>query len=225
MTTRDLLRSISPCEITRLPDRRLPETKTGYISEIGKFFRKIIIITTTTTTIIMITIILIIIIIINARFFRHLHYFSSSAKLEIYRELWKTERLRDKATERGRQIAEFRQPLQEGTCPVRCLRQLRALGKTDRNPESICTRNVFNIGYYVHCSCDDTLSMYRFFHDKLHRLIRKRIEKSSAQYTVHNLANIYSWIQISCEMTGKNSITLCTATCARNRSRLTIIVI
>jgi len=73
----------------------------------------------------MITIILIIIIIINARFFRHLHYFSSSAKLEIYRELWKTERLRDKATERGRQIAEFRQPLQEGTCPVRCLRQLK----------------------------------------------------------------------------------------------------
>ena len=80
------------------------------------------------------------------------------------RELWKIEWICDKAAERGRQMAEFQQSLQEGACPI--VADLECtLEKMDKNPKSTTyTYQYYNIRYYV--SYDDILFMYRFHRDK-----------------------------------------------------------
>ena len=104
-------------------------------------------------------------------FFRCLHYFSSSAKLEIYSEDCRT--LNDYATTEleDDKWLSFDNYCRKERVPFVIYSNLEcALGKTDKDPTSAIYTyqhyNVFSIGYYVYCSYDDTLSVYRFRRDK-----------------------------------------------------------
>jgi len=64
-------------------------------------------------------------------------------------------------------MAEFQEPLQEGMSSVLGLIVVYAdfeciLEKTDASSHMCQHHRVFSIGYYVYCSYDDSLSMYRF---------------------------------------------------------------
>jgi len=77
------------------------------------------------------------------------------------------ERLCYQITERGWQVAKFQESLQEGTSPVyRIHRSWMHLGEDWFVEPYISTHQVFSIGYYIHCSYDDSLSMYQFRRNK-----------------------------------------------------------
>jgi len=60
----------------------------------------------------------------NKLFFcKCLHYFGSNEKLKVHGGLRTDERLRYQVSERRRQVAEFQEPLQEGTSSVYCIRR------------------------------------------------------------------------------------------------------
>jgi len=67
-------------------------------------------------------------------------------------------------------VAEFQGPLQEGTNAIHRLRRLRMyLGEeTEKtfSQSSVPPHRIFSISYYVHCSYDYSLCMYRFRRDK-----------------------------------------------------------
>jgi len=70
--------------------------------------------------------------------------------------------LRDQIAEWKRQVAEFRQLLQEER--VSHLSCTLSLSSWRRKPH--VHHRVFSVGYYVHCSYDDSLPFYRFCRDK-----------------------------------------------------------
>ncbi|KYN14562.1 hypothetical protein ALC57_13224 [Trachymyrmex cornetzi] len=103
---------------------------------------------------------------------RCLHYFDSSAKLEIHTE--DCGKLNDCAIRLPSEDDKWlsvRNHCRKERVPFVVYADLQcALEKTDKDPTSATYtyqhHNVFSIGYYVHCSYDSSLSDYRFRPDK-----------------------------------------------------------
>ncbi|KYN21919.1 hypothetical protein ALC57_05696, partial [Trachymyrmex cornetzi] len=99
-----------------------------------------------------------------------LHYFNSSAKLEIHRTVKKLMIEQYQTTEDDKWLS-FRNHCRKERIPFTVYANLEcALKKTDSDSQFATHKyqhyNVFSIGYYVHCSYDSSLSGYRFRSDK-----------------------------------------------------------
>ena len=104
-------------------------------------------------------------------FFRCLHYFSLSSKLEIHsKDCGELNNWAKKLPSEDDKWLSFDNHCRKKRTLFIVYADLECtLEKMNGNPESTCTyyhHNMFSIGYYVHCSYDDTLSMYRFRRDK-----------------------------------------------------------
>ncbi|KYN08011.1 hypothetical protein ALC62_01000 [Cyphomyrmex costatus] len=134
----------------------------------------IIIITVTIVTIVIIVIIVIILfyfILLLFFFFRCLHYFSSSAKLELHNvDCGKLNDCAVRLPSEDNKWLEFKNHCRKERVPFVVYADLEcALEKTDKEPTSSTYtyqhHNVFSIGYYVYCSYDSSPSGYRFHRD------------------------------------------------------------
>ena len=115
------------------------------------------------------------------RGFSCLHYFSSSAKLEIRSE--DCRKLNDCAIRLPSKDDKWRSF--DNHCRKKCIPFVIyvdlecALEKANGNPElyTYHHHNVFSIRYYVHCSYDSSLSGYRFHCDKDYSVVHGRTQK------------------------------------------------
>ncbi|XP_018404835.1 PREDICTED: uncharacterized protein LOC108781382 [Cyphomyrmex costatus] len=109
----------------------------------------------------------------NKKYFcdRCLHYFSSSAKLELHSvDCGKLNDCAIRLPSEDDKWLEFKKHCRKERVPFVVYADLEcALEKMDKEPASSTYtyqhHNVFSIGYYVHCSYDDSLSGYRFRRD------------------------------------------------------------
>ncbi|XP_018393385.1 PREDICTED: uncharacterized protein LOC108772363 [Cyphomyrmex costatus] len=103
---------------------------------------------------------------------RCLHYFSSSDKLETHSmDCGKLNDCAKRLSSEDDKWFEFKNHCRKERVQFVVYADLEcALEKMDKDPaSSTCTyqhHNVFSIGYYVHCSYDNSLSGYRFHRDK-----------------------------------------------------------
>jgi len=105
---------------------------------------------------------------INNKFFRRcLHYFNSNEKLDVHStDCGQMNDCAIRLPNEDDKWLSFKDHCRKKRVPFIVYADLECIfEKTDPSSHMYQRHRVFSVGYYVHCSYDDSLSMYRFRRD------------------------------------------------------------